>query len=311
MHWYRKAAKQGHPHAQFRLGMLYVAGRGTKPDPIVAYCWLHLAALEKHSEARQAREELAFDLTPGQIEEAERLANFLKPKFDKSKPTGNGFNGFRESGANQGHKSESRKKGSTPDEAAHGANQGYKSESQKKSSTPDEEQDAGDKALQAKTPQEYEKYLQYYPQGRFVQQAKMLLSDSLRIALLQDINNPVLRRRYLAMRTQEQTKLDTGQSLAVFFWLQVLTYGGFFAFVTILFSGYQPSYIHELQLRFGINNPVIASFIGGAVMGIFYFMFGAGRRSKEYNITERYGPLPIDFNIRMEDSKIRLILLGE
>ena len=41
--WVKKAAEQGLPQAQFKLGELYQSGRGTKPDPKEAALWYEKA----------------------------------------------------------------------------------------------------------------------------------------------------------------------------------------------------------------------------------------------------------------------------
>jgi TPR repeat protein len=42
--WMRKAADQGDPTAQFNLGMMYSSGKGVPKDPVQAYMWAGLAA---------------------------------------------------------------------------------------------------------------------------------------------------------------------------------------------------------------------------------------------------------------------------
>ncbi len=42
--WYRLAAEQGHPTAQFYLGLMYVAGRGVPKNDAEAVKWYRLAA---------------------------------------------------------------------------------------------------------------------------------------------------------------------------------------------------------------------------------------------------------------------------
>lgn len=47
--WFRKAAEQGHPAAQNRLGVMYERGEGVSPDLIEAYKWYTLAAEQKNT----------------------------------------------------------------------------------------------------------------------------------------------------------------------------------------------------------------------------------------------------------------------
>jgi len=76
-HWYRKAAEQESPYAQYDLGCMYYMGRGVLQDFVLAHMWLNLAAA--HSSARQEdfarmREAVAANMTAEQIAEAQRLA---------------------------------------------------------------------------------------------------------------------------------------------------------------------------------------------------------------------------------------------
>ena len=43
MAWYRKAAEQGHPRAQFNLALMYGFGHGCEIDLIEASRWIDLA----------------------------------------------------------------------------------------------------------------------------------------------------------------------------------------------------------------------------------------------------------------------------
>ncbi len=51
--WLRLAANEGHPRAQYRLGIAHLSGRGVrKVHPQTAYQWIWKAAIQKHSEAQ-------------------------------------------------------------------------------------------------------------------------------------------------------------------------------------------------------------------------------------------------------------------
>ena len=52
--WYRKAAEQGLPEAQFNLGRMYVSGQGITADQSLAYVWLSLAAQQRFEPAGTA-----------------------------------------------------------------------------------------------------------------------------------------------------------------------------------------------------------------------------------------------------------------
>ena len=49
--WFRLAAEQGHPRAQFNLGVDYALGQGVEEDAAEAARWLRLAAEQGHSAA--------------------------------------------------------------------------------------------------------------------------------------------------------------------------------------------------------------------------------------------------------------------
>jgi TPR repeat protein len=48
-----KAAEQGHPGAQYELGMAYIRGRGVQKDEAVGVQWLEKAARQGHPEAKR------------------------------------------------------------------------------------------------------------------------------------------------------------------------------------------------------------------------------------------------------------------
>ena len=76
--WYRQAAYQGFPIAQYMLGTLYATGQGVGKDLVQAHLWLTLAGSQGNEAARQnalrTRDLLAEQMTPAQIQEAEKLA---------------------------------------------------------------------------------------------------------------------------------------------------------------------------------------------------------------------------------------------
>jgi TPR repeat protein len=76
--WYRRAAEAGDPVAQLNLGDFYSRGVGTARDPVAAYVWLSLSAAQGRRWPEQRRREIAKDLSPAQLAEAEaRLKAFL------------------------------------------------------------------------------------------------------------------------------------------------------------------------------------------------------------------------------------------
>lgn len=51
-HWYRKAAEQGHPLAQYNMGVMYYNGYGVAKDYTQAVSWYQKAAKQQHSLAQ-------------------------------------------------------------------------------------------------------------------------------------------------------------------------------------------------------------------------------------------------------------------
>jgi TPR repeat protein len=72
--WYRRAAVQGYSPAQADLGFEYEAGSGVPEDDVLAHMWFSLAASQGYDLAATERDKLAAKMTPGQIAEAQRLA---------------------------------------------------------------------------------------------------------------------------------------------------------------------------------------------------------------------------------------------
>ncbi len=84
--WLRRAAEQGDSASQYILGLKYGLGReGVPRDVVQAHKWLNLSATDPKNivVAAKARESLAKEMTPAQIEEAQRLAREWKPKPER------------------------------------------------------------------------------------------------------------------------------------------------------------------------------------------------------------------------------------
>jgi uncharacterized protein len=84
--WFSKAAEQGDALAMLALGTLYELGRGVAKDWVQAHKWYALASIDDgeyeqdlFDRAKRAKEELAKQMTPAQIAEAERLARAKMP----------------------------------------------------------------------------------------------------------------------------------------------------------------------------------------------------------------------------------------
>ena len=84
--WYRKAAEKGDVMAQTSLAKMYDEGKGVAKDFVQAHKWYTLASVDDgeyeqdlFDRAKRAKEELAKQMTPAQIAEAERLARAKMP----------------------------------------------------------------------------------------------------------------------------------------------------------------------------------------------------------------------------------------
>jgi len=76
MRRYGLAARQGHADAQLNLGRLHA--EHSPPDLIAAYTWLSLAAAQGKRWAEERRQELATQMAPAQLADAERqIAAFV------------------------------------------------------------------------------------------------------------------------------------------------------------------------------------------------------------------------------------------
>ena len=76
--WLSLAAGQGYSVAQTFLGLMYQDAKGVPRDYVEAYKWLTLAAA-KERKAAPLRDRLRHQMTPYQIDQAERLAEQWKP----------------------------------------------------------------------------------------------------------------------------------------------------------------------------------------------------------------------------------------
>jgi serine/threonine protein kinase len=74
---YRKAANAGNAEARFRLGEIFAAGRGVTQNNTQAYIWLSLAANAGHAGAKARRDQVAKELQPAEIQQADRVVRQL------------------------------------------------------------------------------------------------------------------------------------------------------------------------------------------------------------------------------------------
>lgn len=67
-------AEAGIADAQYSLGLLYSTGHDAPLDYVSAHKWLNIAGMQGNADARRLRREIAVDMEPEEIAEAQRLA---------------------------------------------------------------------------------------------------------------------------------------------------------------------------------------------------------------------------------------------
>ena len=77
---FRPLAEQGEADGQYGLGVLYHYGHGVPQDFVQSHKWYNLAAATGYKDAATARDALAEQMTPAQIDEAQQLAREWKPQ---------------------------------------------------------------------------------------------------------------------------------------------------------------------------------------------------------------------------------------
>jgi len=83
--WYRKAAIQGNSFAQRNLGLMYRYGNAAvQYNPIIATCWLSLAAASGHKSAEAEMSDTQSGLAPHELAIAQGLASSWKSGQDIS-----------------------------------------------------------------------------------------------------------------------------------------------------------------------------------------------------------------------------------
>lgn len=68
------AAEGGNQDALYNLGLMYSTGHGVETDLVTAHKWFNLAAMKGSDAARSCRAELAAEMSPAEIAEAQRKA---------------------------------------------------------------------------------------------------------------------------------------------------------------------------------------------------------------------------------------------
>jgi TPR repeat protein len=73
--WYRKSAEAGNVVAKVNLGVMRENGfPGVPLNVVLAHMWFNLAAAQGSADAANFRDEIAADMSPEQVAEAQRLA---------------------------------------------------------------------------------------------------------------------------------------------------------------------------------------------------------------------------------------------
>ena len=75
MKWFTLPAEQGDAKGQLLLGWMYYNGWGVPQDNIYTHMWWNLAASNGNEDGGKMRDNVAKDMTPAQIEKAEKLAS--------------------------------------------------------------------------------------------------------------------------------------------------------------------------------------------------------------------------------------------
>ncbi|MEN6544273.1 hypothetical protein [Parvibaculum sp.] len=68
------ASEGGKCDALYELGLIYSTGNGVEVDLVTAHKWFNLAAMRGSEAARSCRAELAREMAPAEVAEAQRQA---------------------------------------------------------------------------------------------------------------------------------------------------------------------------------------------------------------------------------------------
>jgi len=77
---WKKISDQGYADAQASLGWMYYMGDGVSKDYATAYAWEHIAETNGSQRAKNNKNEVANNMTPAQIAEAEELVKEMLKK---------------------------------------------------------------------------------------------------------------------------------------------------------------------------------------------------------------------------------------
>ena len=71
--------------AQNNLGVMYVMGKGVTQDYVRAHMWFNFAASKGDEQAKESRVWIAKEMTPSQIDDAQRMARDCEKKNYKNR----------------------------------------------------------------------------------------------------------------------------------------------------------------------------------------------------------------------------------
>jgi TPR repeat protein len=71
---FERDAKGGRAEALYNLGLAYSTGQGVMPDVVAAHKWFNLAAMRGVDAARGWRNQMAAEMNPSQIAQAQKQA---------------------------------------------------------------------------------------------------------------------------------------------------------------------------------------------------------------------------------------------
>lgn len=74
LNWLDKPARKGHGEAQYYLGQMFYQGLGVSKNHVKAYAWLNLSAAQGNDHAGLIRNQLALELSPPDLEQAQKLS---------------------------------------------------------------------------------------------------------------------------------------------------------------------------------------------------------------------------------------------
>jgi TPR repeat protein len=72
--WYTLAAEQGYASAQTNLGVSYSVGEGVPQDYVYSHMWGNISSSNGNENGGKLRDHVAEQMTPSQIEKAQKLA---------------------------------------------------------------------------------------------------------------------------------------------------------------------------------------------------------------------------------------------